>query len=89
MSNQFKTDIVLGEKYEDEQTGLVGIATAVTFHQHACERVMIEYVKDGDLKELVFDAPRLVHVETGVRATTEKTGGPDHSALAKDAGMRR
>lgn len=87
--SQFVTDIVLGEKYRDEQTGIVGIATAVTFHQHACERVLIEYVKDGELKELVFDSPRLVNIETGEKAATEKTGGPDHSATRRDAAMRR
>lgn len=90
-TNEYKTDIVLGELYRDEQTGLEGIATAVTFHQHACERVMIEFVNDhdGKLMEYVFDSPRLVHVETGVKATTEKTGGPDHSATRGDSAMTR
>lgn len=89
-TNEFRTDIVLGELYRDDQTGLEGIATAITFHQHACERVLIEYVKDGtELKELVFDAPRLTHIETGVTARTEKTGGPDHSALSRDTAMSR
>lgn len=73
----FKTDIRLGEKYLDEQTGIEGIATSIHFYQHACERVSLEMVKrDGELVEYVFDSPRLTSVATGVKATTTKTGGP-------------
>ena len=75
--NSFETDIVLGEKYLDKQTGLAGVATAIHFYQHACERVTIEFVKpDKTLEELTFDSPRLTHVGTGVTATTNRTGGP-------------
>lgn len=87
----YETSIVLGQRYEDIQTGIVGVATAITFHQYACERVMIEYVHpQKGLDELMFDAPRLISVETGERATSEKTGGPDHRATGgRDAAMRR
>lgn len=86
----YDTDIVLGEKYRDEQTGIEGVATAITFHQYACERVVIEFVHpQKGLEELAFDAPRLTHLESGRRATTEKTGGPDHSLRSRDLGMRR
>jgi hypothetical protein len=75
--NQYQSDIVLGDRYLDKQTGIEGIASAVYFYQYGCERVNIEVLnKDGELKEYSFDAPRLTHVETGVRATTTKTGGP-------------
>lgn len=86
----YPSDIELGKRYRDEQTGIEGTATAITFHQYACERVLIEFIHpQKGLEELAFDAPRLTSVETGERATTEKTGGPDHSLRSKDAGMRR
>ena len=73
----YGSDIVLGEKYRDEQTGIEGIATSVSFYQHACERVVLELVVEGKIEEFVFDAPRLTHIETNQKATSEKTGGPD------------
>jgi hypothetical protein len=78
----FETDIVLGERYRDKQTGFEGVATCVSFFQHACERVMLESYDAAkqDVKEYVFDAPRLVHVETGKQAETTKTGGPRPAA---------
>lgn len=71
MRNSYKSDIVLGESYVDDQTGIQGIATAIYFFQHTCERVQIEYVnkKDGELKELVFDAPRLRHAKSSSEGT--------------------
>lgn len=77
----YKSDIELGENYRDEQTGIEGIATAIYFFQHACERVCIEYVnqKDGELKELTFDSPRLVHITSGRRVQTDRPGGPARS----------
>lgn len=79
--NTYETDIILGEKYRDEQTGIEGTATAVYFYQHGCERVCLENVnRDGELKEYAFDAPRLVHIATGKQATTTRTGGPAKGA---------
>lgn len=72
----FKSDIVLGERYKDTQTGFIGHATAVYFFQHGCERVQLKALADGEIKEFVFDAPELEHVDTGVRATSPRTGGP-------------
>lgn len=77
MKNAFKTDIVLGDRYRDEQTGLEGVATSIHFYQHACERVTLEKVKDdGELMEITFDAPRLRSVRTNRVAVVDKTGGP-------------
>lgn len=77
MKQSYKTDIKLGEKYRDDQTGIEGIATSIHFYQHACERVTLEFVKrDGELVELSFDSPRLTSVRTGVTAVTARTGGP-------------
>lgn len=73
----YDSDVVVGERYRDEQTGLEGVATAVHFYQYACERATVEHLNnDGEVTETTFDAPRLVSLATGVRATTERTGGP-------------
>lgn len=73
----YKTDVRLGEKYRDDQTGVEGIATAIHFFQYACERVTVEYLKpDRELAELTFDAPRLTHIKTEKQMTTARTGGP-------------
>jgi hypothetical protein len=73
----YKTDIKLGERYLDKQTGIAGVATAISFFQHACERVTIELIAKEELKEYSFDSPRLTHVETGATATSTRTGGPE------------
>ena len=77
-STEYKSDIILGERYIDKQTGYEGVATSVSFFQHACERVCIETFDKGrqSVIESVFDAPRLTHVRTQKVAKTEKTGGP-------------
>lgn len=74
----YESDIVLGDKYRDDQLGIEGVATSVHFYQFACERVNLELVTpDGKIEEYTFDAPRLTHLPTGQKAETEKTGGPD------------
>lgn len=80
-----KTDIVLGDRYRDPITGLEGVATSVTWYLHACERVALEFLKDGEVKFEGFDAPRLIHVETDTQPTTTRTGGPG----GREAGPRR
>lgn len=86
MSKQtYKTDIKLGEKYRDDQTGIEGTATAVIFFQYGCERADLETVVNGKIETYGFDAPRLTHVETEKRATTKRTGGP----ARESAGLRR
>jgi hypothetical protein len=74
----YESDIVVGEHYRDPQTGYEGVVTSVTFYQYACERIGLESY-DAERKEVkteIFDAPRLVSVATGERATTSRTGGP-------------
>lgn len=74
----FKTDIVLGEKYRDTVSGFEGTATACYFFLHGCERVLLEqYDKaNAEMKELSFDAPRLVAVKAPqVPVTSTRTGG--------------
>jgi hypothetical protein len=76
-SSEFKTDIVLGDRYMDTQTGVEGVATSIHFYQHACERVALEYVHPQQgLTEAVFDAPRLQSLKTGKQATGVRPGGP-------------
>lgn len=86
----YKSDIKLGEKYRDEQTGYEGVATAVYFFQHACERVMVE-AYDPIKKQVIettFDAPRLVHIKTGVAALTDRPGGPTRAGEGQRPGPR-
>ena len=87
---KYESDIQLGESYVDDQTGIQGIATAIYFFQHACERVQIEYVneKDGELKELVFDAPRLRHAKSTTPARQFKPGGPVRAGEGSRPGPR-
>lgn len=89
-STEYKSDIVLGEKYIDKQTGYEGVATSVSFFQHACERVVIEAFDDRrkQVIESVFDAPRLTHIKTQKVATTTKTGGPQVPAGQRGSASR-
>ena len=73
---KYETEIVLGRRYKDTQTGIEGAATAVTFYQYGCERVVIEAVVAGKIEEYGFDTPRVIDIETEERATTVRTGGP-------------
>lgn len=73
----YESDVVLGEKYRDDQTGMEGIATVIAFFQHACERVTLEWVDNKDIKEMTFDSPRLTRVSNEEKVESEKTGGPD------------
>lgn len=76
MSATFKSDTRLGERYRDPLTGLEGVATAVTFYLHACERITLEWIKEGEIKYEAFDAPRLLHLASDTQPETTKTGGP-------------
>jgi hypothetical protein len=78
MRDKYPTDIKMGERYRDEQTGFEGVVTSVTFYQYACERVCLEAYDPTrkEIKESVFDAPRLTHIATNVAATAARAGGP-------------
>jgi hypothetical protein len=76
---EYRSDIELGVRYRDKQTGIEGTATALHFYQFACERVTIEAVskQSGELQEYGFDAPRLVSVEAPEEPVRQqRTGGP-------------
>lgn len=84
-----KTDVTLGDRYRDPLTGIEGTATSVTFWLHGCERVALEFSHEGQIKSEAFDAPRLVHAETGEQPKTTRTGGPGgHAAAPKSIPTR-
>lgn len=83
--HSYESDVVLGESYQDKQTGIEGVATSVTFFQHACERVALELVVEGKIEEYVFDAPRLVG-PSGHEVTAKEPGGPDRGSSHKQRG---
>lgn len=87
--HEYRSDVELGEKYRDPQTGIEGTATAVTFYQYACERVTLEWANDGEIQESSFDAPRLESVETGERVGATRTGGPGDPVPRQGAAVRR
>lgn len=76
-TKNYDSDIILGERYRDTQTKIEGIAIATCFFQHGCERVTLELLNhEGEIREYVFDAPRLMHVDTEKVARKTDTGGP-------------
>lgn len=86
----YKSDVKLGERYVDEQTGYEGVATTVTFFQHACERIGLETYdpQRREVKESIFDAPRLKHVTTGATAKADRPGGPGAPNAQRGANVR-
>jgi hypothetical protein len=84
-TESYRSDIRVGEKYRDDQTGLEGIVVALCFFQHSCERATLEFInpKDGKLEELTFDAPRLTRLSTGKKSVVTKTGGPDRVGMGR------
>lgn len=79
-TQNYRSDLKLGEKYRDETTGIVGHLVSVHFYEHACERGTLRYLdQDQNVQEVSFDSPELVHVASNVRAVTDRTGGPRRS----------
>jgi hypothetical protein len=88
--NKYESDIILGDKYRDEQTGIEGVATAIYFFQHACERVCLEFVHpQRGLTEHTFDSPRLMHIPTRRVAQSERPGGPEREVGVRPTGGAR
>lgn len=76
-TTKYGSDIELGKRYRDPQTGIEGVATSIHFYQYACERTTLEFLKkDGELMENTFDSPRLECVEKKQRARATRSGGP-------------
>lgn len=89
MKTRYATDVKLGERYRDEQTGIEGTATAVSFYQYGCERVSIEAVVAGKIEEYGFDAPRLTHVSTNERIAPSPRPGGDLPAVSRPGRVTR
>ena len=79
----YQSDIQLGERYRDTTTGVEGTAISVHFYKNACERVVLTYYHDGEVKEFSFDAVDLVHIATQQQATSLRTGGPPRTVPSR------
>jgi hypothetical protein len=87
---RFESDIKLREVYRDENTGFTGRATSITFFEFSCERAGIE-AYDETTKQIrveIFDAPRLINVESGAQASTTRTGGPGEPNSQRGPNLR-
>lgn len=83
--NTYKSDLILGEKYRDKTTNIVGHLIGIHFYEHACERATLRYVDSQQrVQEISFDAPELVLMRDGSPVTTPRKGGP-----ARAEGRRR
>jgi hypothetical protein len=82
---KYESNIVIGSTYRD-QTGIIGRAVVISFHEHACERVVVEYVVDDDLKMIEVDAARLTPVNVRPQPEPVPTGAV--SGKPKRAGRR-
>jgi hypothetical protein len=80
----YDSDIVLGRTYRHNKLGLEGIAESVHFYANACERVVLIYLNDGEVKEASFDAVDLTNVATEKRVENKqyKPGGPKRTMPA-------
>ena len=87
-SETYRSDIVLGEQYREKSTGLVGKATALYFFEHACERVTLRYLHDGDVKEATFHAPEVERIKTGKTPVQQRSGGPGRGEGARVVNAR-
>lgn len=79
----FRSELKLGERYRDTNTGFEGTCTVISFFQHGCERLTIKGMnKQGDVVDYAFDAPEVELVKTSkpVKLLEEKTGGPHDRA---------
>jgi len=70
-------DIEFGKSYRDTITGVEGRAVGSARYMNGCERVQLEWAKDGDVKSEWFDTQRLELVATGERqGAAVRAGGP-------------
>lgn len=82
----YESDIVLGEKYKDTFTGIVGVVDSLTFHEFGAENPNLVYKdKAGREQDLYLDAGRLepvskaaknVVINSEPREDEPRPGGP-------------
>jgi hypothetical protein len=68
--------IEFGKQYRDKPSGIVGRATAFYQYEHGCEHVVLEYVKEGEIKSITVEVPRVEAVAGPPVGKVEKPGGP-------------
>lgn len=67
----------MGAQARDSITGFEGTITARYEFINGCRRYQLEALRDGDLKELVFDEERVVVLAAEpARVEARVTGGP-------------
>jgi len=76
----------LGKVYRDSVHGWEGIATSRTEFLTGCDRVCLERMQDGEIKESYFDVTRIEGVE--LPPEQKKPGGPGR-AVPKPKVMSR
>lgn len=84
-------EIELGATYEDVAFKIKGIATAHTRYLTGCDRVALDYVKDGEVKTYWADVSMLKRVSgptkvvaKAMKAATADRGGPGAVAPSRD-----
>lgn len=75
MSTSYESEIEIGGKYRDTQTGWEGVAVIIQFHQYQCEQVALERMEGGDVKAYFFDAERLELVEAPKKSFLKRATG--------------
>ncbi len=86
--------VVLGDTYHDTIHHIGGIVIAQCSYFTGCDRILLEWVKDGEIKEGWFDIIRLEFVkartdEEPVALQPTVTGGPAPQPRASSTPSRR
>lgn len=70
----------LGEKYKDDVHGLTGVATAQCSYLTGCDHILLEFMKDGEVKSQWVDILRLARfggrAKKKTKTSRRRTGGP-------------
>lgn len=81
--------VTLGKRYRDTVHGVEGVAVAKYVYLTGCDRVCLEWPKDGDIKSATFDVTQLEAVSDASPVRTTKTaGGPGRVPPSKSTGGR-
>lgn len=67
----YSSKIVLGRKYQDTRTQIVGYAHALWFNENGCVQVNLEFKKEGKIAFEAFDENRLKCIEEDAPAQPE------------------
>jgi len=80
MTNQYESNLALGQTVKDIDTGLTGKVVCVAFWRYGCTRVglqPIELDEHGNIREVVhLDEPQLVAIDEVADKPTKKAHGP-------------